>query len=216
VLFSALATSSRTRRRTSSETGPRRSSLTSASRVSGSAATLVVYDAKKTPERLLEVPIQIGLPHAPGLRATPHGLCDCACRGTATDCRGPRRGLSRRGSRVRVPSLPFSRCRIAERFTGNTVLLAPALRREINARTSTARVQTRPNRLLGVARQVAVGPVDHLQGGPHQPRQLEDRDAGDERLGRARVPQVVAAPLGKPASFERRVPLSVAPGVESQ
>jgi hypothetical protein len=96
----------------------------------------------------------------------------------------PLRGLSRRRSRVRVPSLPSSRpvcpCGIAasRRFRCSE----PEAYSTPNAgvpfgRTAGAGFQASANGVLGVEREVAVGAVDHLHARPHQPCEFEDRHA---------------------------------------
>jgi hypothetical protein len=50
---------------------------------------------------------------------------------------------------------------------------------------------------------------------PIRRARLERRDAGGERLGGKRVPQVVRATLRDPRRVERVVPLAGAPGVEA-
>jgi hypothetical protein len=65
-------------------------------------------------------------------------------------------------------------------------------------------VEAGADRLLGIARQVAVVLVDRLHRSPHHARQLEDRDTGREGLGCEGVAQLVgAAPR---AARPRRAP----------
>jgi hypothetical protein len=68
--------------------------------------------------------------------------------------------------------------------------------------------------VLGVAGEVPVGAVDHLDARAHQPGELEYRHDGRERLGRERVPQVVRAAEVDPSCIERLVPVACAPVVE--
>ena len=75
-----------------------------------------------------------------------------------------------------------------------------------------ARVQASADRVVGVPRQVTVVLVDRLHARAHQPRQLEDRHAGSQRLGRERMAQVVRATLLDSRCGERRI--RAAPGVE--
>ena len=63
----------------------------------------------------------------------------------------------------------------------------------MDATLSGSGFQTSPDRLFGVASEVPVVLVDHLERGAHHPRQLERRHPVRERLGSERVAQVVRA-----------------------
>jgi hypothetical protein len=99
-------------------------------------------------------------------------------------CRpGMRSGLSRRRSRVRVPSLALNVSPAKRRFRGRRRSGAAERRRQIDATTSGSGVEAVADRLLGVARQVAVVLVE---GGEDSSMGLRQAAASPCRGGRDR------------------------------
>jgi hypothetical protein len=122
-------------------------------------------------------------------------------------CHAGGRGFESRRSRSRFPCKPATSGRGRHRSIGP--------RRHYVARTPCPGVQSGANRLLGVARQVAVVAVYRLHRSAHHAGQLKDRDTGRERLGGERVAKLVGAAPAEPRRLERRVPVARPPSVEA-